>query len=197
MVFQRSEEQKKAFKQKLYTVTFFALLLGTVVYFGPGLHRLQVEPALRDRDADGLLFAAEILWWTGRREQARAVYEDVYLLFRGDELADDALYEMAASRYGEDSGWDRYVPQVWYSRYWDAENEAFLEPELQPVDPQGKPHPRLPEALLRLGQYWEDEKERIHYVHIYMVIDRCFPDADPELRERAKKGLLRAQTRSL
>ena len=197
MAFQRSEEQKKDLKMKIYTVVFFALVAGIIGYFGPGLHRFQVEPAMRNKDPDAMLKAASILWWTGRREAAVKVYEDFYLMFRGNELADEALYEMAESKYGEDSGWDRYYPHVWQNRFWDAENEVYREPDLKPVNPEGPPHPRLPEALLQLGIYWEGKKERIQYVHLYTAIDQCFPNADPEVKKKAKNGLLRAASRSL
>lgn len=197
MAFQRSEEQKKDLKMKIYTVVFFALVTGIIVYFGPGLHRFQVEPAMRDKDPDALLKAAGILWWSGRREAAVKVYEDFYLMFRGNERQDEALYDLAVADYGEDNDYAFYAPHVWYTRYWDPENEVFREPDIKPVNPEGAPHPRLPEAILRLGQYWEDKKERVQYVHLYKVIDQCFPNADPEVKKKAKNGLLRAASRSL
>ena len=197
MAFQRSEEQKKDLKMKLYTVIFFLLVGGTIGYFGPGIHRFQVQPAMAKKDADGMLRAASILWWTGRRDAAMQVYRDFYLMFRGNEAKDESLIELAESKYGEDNNWTFYAPFIWTSQYWDAENEEFRQPAIAPVNPEGPPHARLPEALLRMGIYWEDKKERVQYVHLYSVIDHCFPNADPEVRKKAKNGLLRAASRSL
>ncbi|MEZ6188904.1 MAG: hypothetical protein R3F62_28360 [Planctomycetota bacterium] len=200
MAFQRSEEQKKDLKLKIYAAVFLLIVGGTVAYFGPGIHRFQIEPAMKKKDPDALLRAASILWWTGRRTEAIKVYEDFYLMFRGDESHNEQLYELASTfreYQANPDAWAFYMPHLWHNRFYDAENEVYLEPDIKPVNPEGKPHPRLPEALIRVGSFWEDEKNRLYYVWMYKVIDECFPDADPEIRKLAENGLLRAASRSL
>lgn len=200
MAFQRSEEQKRDLKLKLYALIFLLLVGGTVGYFGPGIHRFQVEPAMRKKDPDGMLQAASILWWTGRRKAAIKVYEDFYLMFRGDEFHDEELYELAEETdyyQANPDAWAFYMPHVWHMRFHDPETDEYREPDIKPVSPEGKPHPRLPEALIRVASYWEDEKNRLYYVWGYTIVKERFPDADPEIVKLAENGLLRAASRSL
>jgi hypothetical protein len=163
----RSEEQWKDLKMKL-TVGVIIAVIGSCVYaIGPGLEKF-VDYARDNKNTDwaprwyynvGRVYEA-----TWREQKARAVYEDFWKHWSGDERAIPELATMMEDIKYEAQAY-AFVP-IWAVKHPDREWIG---------GPGAAPHPLMADILMRLSKMEEDKRNYQEARYYYSCVLYCFP----------------------
>lgn len=185
-----SDEQWKDLKTKIVLGIILAVFVGAGYSIGPGLEK-YLDRARKQKTTEwaprwyyniGRIYEA-----TWRKEKARAVYEEFYLTYCGDESKNDALQTVL-----EETNWNTEQRSFWPDvalRYSQETRPAWVGGE------GAKPHPLLADVLVRVSRMYEDERIYPQCRYAFVCVLRCFPEGT-KAYEAAKKAEHRSVQRS-
>lgn len=185
-----SDEQWKDLKTKILVGIILLVVGGSAYSIGPGLEK-YLDRARRQKTAEWAprwyYNIARIYEATWRKEKARAVYEEFYLTYCGDESKIEALDAVI-----EETKWNTEQRSFWpdvAGRYSPESRPAWVGGE------DAKPHPLMADVLVKVSRMYEDERIYPQCRYAYLCVLRCFPEGT-KAYEAAKKAEHRAVQRS-
>lgn len=181
-----SEEQRRARKQQLAITATLTVVLGSAWLLGPGLRRVVVPHARAHRGepwaAEWLYRVAQLESHTLRREQAQALYVEIWRDYAGDELSNEDLLAAIDAHYPGSDRPRSFLP-------WEVERSPDGERPPWVGGEGAQPHPRLADALLEHALFYEDHRLYVESTYLFRMIDRCFPGTPAAAK--AQNGLVR------
>lgn len=166
-----SEEQWKDLKFKIQIGVFLAIVGAAIFAIGPGLVKFA-DHAKKHRTepwAPKWLYNVGRLYeMTGRQDKAKAIYEDFYLIYSGDESKVDfsqvrAEMPKVRNKNEEDPNDRWYVPWV----------AARYTPETRPAWVGGEgaaAHPLLAMVMYRMLKMYEEDRNYMEVRYLYRAV---------------------------
>lgn len=185
-----SDEQWKDLKTKVMVGLILAVIIGSGYSIGPGLDKFLDRARKRKTEewAPRWFFnIGRIYESTWRKEKARAVYEEFYLTWCGDESKVEGLVTVA-----EETKYETEYPNFWpdvADRYTRENRPAWVGGE------GAKPHPLIADMLIRVSRMYEDDRIYPQCRYAFLCVLRCFPPGT-KTYEQAQQAEKRSVSRS-
>lgn len=191
---QMSEEQKKDLKFKVVAGTFILIVGGTLLAIGPLLPKVMENTRKHKTEANAparYYYIGLIYTYTFRKEQAKKVFDEFWLLY-GDDTTNESLdWEAVAvdSAFKEDEPY--YMP--WIVRTMNEKDPPEDRPA--PVRTGAKERELLGKVLAIQAKYFKDKRSYYESDHLYSCLNSLWP-AGSEAQKIGADGIKNKKMRS-
>lgn len=178
-----SDEAKKDLKIKITVAVIVVLVGGPLLALGPGMPSIVKHYREKRAEPDSpkrLLQCAQLMDMTMREDEAQKLYDDLYLMYSGNDW--EADFELVLEELGTGDDQAFYLP--WLVKDYDG------MPGVDPDDPDivnrrpapvsSTRHPIMGEVLQAKAKYLEDARLYGKCRHIYRCLFYMWPDGSPE-----------------